>query len=57
MESSRENVMQKQKIERGIQAEDYPLQFILFICDTFVICRYSVKQESTKFEVDKRKCF
>lgn len=41
MELSRENVMQIQKIARGIQAEDYPLQFILSICsDT---CRYSVK--------------
>lgn len=30
MEPSKENVMQIQKIAR-IQAEDYPLQFILFI--------------------------
>lgn len=54
MEQSRENGMQLEKIARGIQAEDYPLQLILFICvDTG---RCSEKWERTAFERDKRKC-
>lgn len=54
MEQSRENGMQIQKITRGIQAEDYPLQLILFICVETGRC--SEKWESTAFERDKRKC-
>lgn len=54
MEQGRENGMQMQKIARGIQAEDYPLQLILFICVDAGRC--SEKWESTEFERDKRKC-
>lgn len=54
MEQGRENGMQTQKTARGMQAEDYPLQLILFICVDSGRC--SGKWESTEFERDKRKC-
>lgn len=54
MEQSRANGMQLEETARGIEAEDYPLQLILFICGDTGRC--SEKWERSAFERDKRKC-